>query len=64
MRSAKRKGFEDVRSSPNPAVNGDGDLPSCGRGADAQRVQGGWHAIQLPAAVIGYEDAVEAMVDR
>lgn len=59
----QRQRLEDVGPVPDPAVHVHGD-PPLGRGHDlGQGVEGGQGAVELPAAVVGDDDAVDAVLE-
>ena len=64
MLRAQRDGLEDVRAPPDAAVDPDLDAaPGDGR-AGPERVQGGGGVVELAAAVVGDDDAVDGVLDR
>ena len=63
MLCAQRDRFKDIRAASDAAVNGNLDTaPRYGR-ARAQGVEGGGCVVELAAAVVGDDDAVDGVCD-
>ena len=64
MLRAQRDGFENVRTPPDAAVDRDLDAALGDGRAGAERVEGGGGVVELAAAVVGDDDAVDRVLDR
>lgn len=63
MLRAQRDRFEGIRAAPDAATDSDLDTTlRCGR-ARAQGVEGGGCVVELAAAVVGDDDAVDGVRD-
>ena len=60
----KRQRLEDVRPAPEPPVNMHRDPPIRRLHTLWQGVQGGHHAVKLPAAMVAHDDPVASVFDR
>ena len=63
MLRAQRKRFEDIRAAPDAPVDRDLDAALGHRRAGPQSVQSGGRVVELAAAVVGDDDAVDGVLD-
>src|SRR5690606_9314370 len=60
----ERHGLQHVRAAADAAVHEDLHAPTCRLDDRRQDVDGGRHAIELAAAVVGDDNAVDAVFDH
>ena len=63
MLRPQRERLEDVAPAPDAAVDRELDATLGHRRADPQRVEGGGGVVELAAAVVGDDDAVDGVRD-
>ena len=62
-RGAERERLEDIGAAADASVEEHRDTSLGGRDHLLEGADGGWHVVELPGAVVGYDDARRAGVD-
>lgn len=61
--STESERLEDIRAAADSTIDCQGNTAAGDLRAQSQRVQGCWDTIELAPAVVGDDDAVDAVVD-
>lgn len=63
MTRTQSQGLENVRTPTDTPVNGKGDSTSCNGSAVSKSIKCGRDAVELATAMVGDDDAVDAVFD-